>query len=81
MNNCYYYRQSDPNQRFGGFLIPFVGGLLIGGLSAPYFMNRPNVQPMPNYNTYQNQYPYNYYYPTYQYGTFNYPYTNGYYHY
>ncbi len=75
------YPERCPNQR-GGFLFPFVGGLLIGGLAAPYFI-RPNVpqQPMP-YN-YSGYYPYGQggYYPTYTQGNYSYPYANGFYHY
>lgn len=74
-----YYPEPKPNQR-GGFLIPFVGGLLIGGLAAPYFIknNQPTYYPysQPNYNNY---YPYNY--PTYSTGNYSYPYANGFYHY
>ncbi len=55
------YRNYNPNDnRFGGFLAPFLLGGLTGGLVAPYFYNRPN-----NY-VYYTPYPYypmqNYYY-------------------
>lgn len=82
-NFCCYpqYNYSRNNQRFGSFLVPFVGGLLIGGIAAPYFINNKNNYPMSNnpYNNYPSYPVYNY--PTYQYGNFTYPYSNGFYHY
>lgn len=72
-------------QRMGGLLFPFLGGLLIGGLGG-YVINK-NGQTSPAYPgatyTYQNSYPYVNYapYPTYQTGTYSYPYANGFYHY
>lgn len=73
MNN-YFYRSSYPttisnsysNNRYGGFLWPFVGGLLVGGLFAPTktgngFFNQqqpaPYYQPYP---VYYQPYPYPY---------------------
>ena len=54
------YRNYNPSDnRFGGFLAPFLLGGLTGGLVAPYFYNRPNY-------VYYTPYPYypmqNYYY-------------------
>lgn len=76
---CYYPYQE--NQTRGGFLLPLVGGILIGGIAAPFFMKNNNQYQgpyiQPNYNNY---YPYNY--PTYQQGSYSYPYNNnGFYHY
>ena len=54
-----YYNPN--NERFGGFLAPFLLGGLTGGLVAPYFYNN-----RPNYYGYYTPYPYyptqNYYY-------------------
>ncbi len=81
-----FYREvNDDNERFGGILIPFIGGALIGGLFASN--NRPNNQYVPysNYNYYPPYYPMNNYnVPPYQeYITYNnyptyYPYPNTY---
>ena len=61
MNNYFpYYRY---NQR--SLLIPFIGGVLIGGLGG-YVLSKPN--PTYYYPTY---YPYQYY--QYPYGTYSYP--------
>lgn len=57
-----YYREVDDDNRFGGILIPFIGGALIGGLFAA---NRPMQNYIP-YNYYP-QYPMTYQgYPMYQ---------------
>ena len=81
MKNCYYCPEnSHPNQRFGGFLVPFVGGLLIGGLAAPYFINNKNEKQYAYPAYYPSQHPYT---VPYQYGnyTYPYPYMNPYNHY
>ena len=52
----YYY--SNGESRFIGPLLPFVGGLLVGGLITP----RPNYQPYPYYYP-QPYYPPVSYYP------------------
>lgn len=56
------YPVSEQNNRVGGVLLPFVGGLLVGGLFAP----RPNYGgpggPVPM-QPYPVQQPYPYYYP------------------
>lgn len=54
------YNYNPNNQRFGGFLAPFLLGGITGGLVAPFFYNnRP-------YYGYYTPYPYyptqNYYY-------------------
>ncbi len=49
------YRSYIPNERFGGFLTPFILGGITGGLVAPYFYNnRPyyGYYPYPYYNNY-----------------------------
>ena len=53
------YRYYNPNnERFGGFLTPFLLGGITGGLVAPLFYNN-----RPNYSYYVPYYPYpNYYY-------------------
>lgn len=73
---CYYY-PIENNHSTRGFLFPFVGGLLIGGLAAPLFIKNNNQYP-PYYPSYppNNSY-YQYGYPVYQnYTSYTYPYTN-----
>lgn len=41
------YRYYYPNNRFGGFLGPFILGGITGGLVAPAFY-RPNYNQCPN---------------------------------
>lgn len=50
--NYNYYRN---NMRFGGPLVPFLGGLLVGGL----FLPRPNTNYYPYPNNIPNPYPAN----------------------
>ena len=62
IERCCQEAYSDNNygpQRFGGLLLPFLGGLLIGGLFIPKQNNVP--QPYPQYPPYQ----YPQYYPVY----------------
>lgn len=71
---CYYPYQT--NNTRNGFLLPFVGGLLIGGLATPLLTKNNNYYPYPNYQ----------YQPYYQYGhpvysNYSYPYQNVYYKY
>lgn len=76
-----FYREvNDETERFGGILIPFIGGALIGGLFAS---NRPNNQNVPYY--YPPYYPINNYnvpsspeYISYNYYPLYYPYQNPY---
>ena len=63
------YDDNDEN-RFGGVLIPFIGGALIGGLFASSY----NQNHAPTYYPY-NPYPMNYYYPYQTYPSY-YPYIN-----
>lgn len=72
--NCKPFCYPHQNNYRTGFIFPFVGGLLIGGLVAPYFIksNKPYYPPY---------YPYSNYIPTYQTGNYTYPYANGFYHY
>lgn len=45
-----FYQDSENDSRFGGVLLPFVGGLLVGGLFAPSFKGgQSGPQPMPYY--------------------------------
>lgn len=78
-----FYREdySDDNEtRFGGVLIPFIGGALLGGLFASSYNNRPmNYYPYPsNQGYYPVKTPMNNYYPYQTYQTYypsnNYPY-------
>lgn len=78
MNNMLYSRQTwdntphhnpgTDNQRFGfgGFLLPFLAGTIVGG---PLFGNRPNQYPYPApypvYQPYPQYVPYPYPYPYY----------------
>lgn len=59
-----YIPINSNDERFGGFLGPFILGGITGGLVAPFFNGNNN-------NNYQYQPPYymnNYYYPPYYYG-------------
>ena len=72
VRNCYKeaYDQEVPENRFAGLLLPFIGGLIVGGLFIPKINNQPPQQypyyqapPYP-YPSYQNTipvmpYPYN----------------------
>lgn len=63
VERCYkeaYENQPNEN-RFGGILLPFLGGLLIGGLFVPR-PNQYNQLPPAQYQ-YQYQYPPYPYYP------------------
>lgn len=62
MYRCY----QNKDQR--GFLLPLVGGILIGTIATPFFMNNHYLpyNPYPIYSTGNYQYPY---------------YNNGFYHY
>ena len=63
MYHCY----RNNNQR--SILLPLVGGILIGTIATPFFMNNQHYVPY---------YPY----PTYSAGNYQYPYSNnGFYHY
>ena len=65
IENCYreaYEEETDNQNRFGGILLPFIGGLLIGGLVVPKY-NQPYPQ--------QGPYPY---YPPYPQGPVYYQY-------
>ncbi len=66
-NNSYSFNNND---RY--FLVPFLGGALLGGAAVGLTRPRPiyNVAPQPGYNynpgmPYGN-YSYSYYYPTYR---------------
>lgn len=54
------YRAYHPNERFGGFLTPFLLGGITGGLVAPLFYNNRPYYPYPQY--YGPYYPQYYYY-------------------
>jgi hypothetical protein len=65
MERCYqeaYSNNNYQNNRFGGLLLPFLGGLLIGGLVVPKVSNGGQpYSPYPAYPPYQ----YPQYYPVY----------------
>lgn len=69
-----YY--NDDQTRFIGPILPFVGGLLVGGLVAPSF--KTNQQPTPIYYQPVQYYPVSTPYPYYPYNPNypNYPYQN-----
>ncbi len=58
-----YYRNNDR------FLVPFLGGALIGGAAVGLTRPRPIYNVAPYYNSYPNapygNYSYSYYYPRY----------------
>ena len=69
----FYREERNDNRQIGGLLLPFLGGVLIGGLVSPGFKNQAPYYPYPQY-----QYPYQYYqnYQTYypNYYPYQYPY-------
>ena len=76
---CFYPYHDNKNNR-SGLLLPFVGGLLVGGIAAPLFIK--NNYSQPNYTYYPAPYPYYQYgYPVYQNNNYTYPYQYGYYKY
>lgn len=64
IENCYreaYDESSQYQNRFGGILLPFLGGLLIGGLVVPkYNQPYPQQPPYPYYPPYQSPIYYQY---------------------
>lgn len=57
MEKCYqnaYFNNPNNQSRFGGILLPFLGGLLIGGMFMPHPNNYQPIpyQPYPYYPEY-----------------------------
>lgn len=73
-----FYREVEDEERFGGVLIPFIGGALLGGLFASGVSNHNNYVPYNNYPpvNYYSRPPYQTYlqYPSYQTYPSAYPY-------
>ena len=70
----FYREEHNDNRQIGGLLLPFLGGVLIGGLVSPSFKNQAPYYPYPQYPYPTNQYYQNY--PTYysNYNPYQYPY-------
>ena len=70
----FYREEHNDYRQIGGLLLPFLGGVLIGGLVSPSFKNQAPYYPYPQYPYPTNQYYQNY--PTYysNYNPYQYPY-------
>lgn len=73
MKYTYPFYKEENEDRQVGLLIPFLGGVLLGGLIAPSF-NKPIYNPYPQYPQMPNNYYNNYQMYPYQ----NYPYNKYY---